>query len=257
MAYRYLTLEEQYQVSTPWVTVGDPARVAIEKTPLLVPQLPKLQTAHDSIAALRGREDPKQQSIAQLELQVDHRHDTLVSGIYKSLSMLSVLSPAKEELLSLRDWLFPNGLSHTRLSYRGEAGHAALVASHLDDAMTARLKAVNLHDQSLFDLVQQWFAAAKQLGDLEEQKARLAEVPPTMAGEVQAARMAWVRAVKLFVANAEAAELDADTDNLLFSALRAAERAAEARVHTRPAPAPAPAPVPAPAVPFTKEPTPK
>jgi hypothetical protein len=63
--------------------------------------------------------------------------------------------------------------------------------------------------------------------------------------------------VKLFVANAEAAELDADTDNLLFSALRAAERAAEARVHTRPAPAPAPAPAPVPAVPSTKEPTPK
>jgi hypothetical protein len=57
---------------------------------------------------------------------------------------------------------------------------------------------------------------------------------------VWAARRAWVRAVKLFVANAEAAEVDPDTDNLLFSALRAAERAAEGRIHARPAPAPAP-----------------
>ena len=89
-------------------------------------------------------------------------------------------------------------------------------------------------------------AAAKQLGDLEEQKARMAEVPPTMAGEVQAARIAWVRIVNLFVANAEAAGLEPDTDKLLFSALRAAERAAEGRIR-RPSPAPAPAPAVTPA----------
>jgi hypothetical protein len=252
MAYKYLTSDEEYQVSMPWVTVGDPARAAIEKTPLLAPQLPQLQKAHTGIAAVRGREDPKQQSIVQLELEVDHRHDTLVSGIYGSLSMLSVLSPAKEELLSLRDLLFPDGLSHTKRSYRGEAGHAALVAAHLDAAVTARLKAVNLHDQNLFDLVQQWLAAAKQLGDLEEQKARLAETPPTLASEVQAARMTWVRTVNLFVANAQAAELDPDTDKLLFAPLRAAERASESRIKPRPAPAPAPAPAAAPA----KEPAP-
>jgi len=246
MAFRPLTVEEMYQVSTPWVTVGDPSRAAIEKIPMLAALLPQLQKAQASIAAIRGREDPRQQSLSQLEAEVDHKHDTIVSGIYGSLTMLAVVSPAKEELLALRDWLFPDGLSHTKRSYRGEAGHAALVASHLDAAMTARLKAVTLHDQNLFDLVQQWFAAAKQLGDLEEQKARMAEVPPTMAGEVQAARIAWVRIVNLFVANAEAAGLEPDTDKLLFSALRAAERAAEGRIR-RPSPAPAPAPAVTPA----------
>jgi len=241
MAVGHLLAEVMYQLSMPWVTSGDPAQAAIEKNPMLAALLPQLQKAHAAIEAVLGQEDANQQALSQQEAEIDNKHDTMVRGIYGSLTMLAVLSPQKDELLSLRNWLFPEGLLHTQKSYRGEAGHAALVASHLDAIMEARLRAVSLHDQNLFDLVQQWFAAAKQLGDLEDERARLAAASST-ASEVRAARAGWARTVNLFVANAAAADLDAETDTLLFSALRAAERAAATRARPHPAPAPAPQP---------------
>jgi hypothetical protein len=48
------------------------------------------------------------------------------------------------------------------------------------------------------------------------------------------------------VANAELANLDADSDRLLFGPLRAAEQTADARGRGKNAPAPVPVPAPAP-----------
>jgi len=242
MAVRHFLAEVMYQLTNPWVTVGSPARTAIEKYPLLAAQLPQLVKVHNAIAAIRGREDTKQSSLSQLANEIDYKHDTLVRGIHGVLSMLALLSPDDaEELLSLRNWLFPEGLRHVKKSHRAEAGHAAMIGSHFDAAIEARLKAVAIHKQSLLEPVKQWLAVSKQLGDVAAERARLAETSPSLAGEILAARKNWARTVKLFMANAEAAELDDETDNLLFANLRAAERAAAAGSRPRPTPEPPPA----------------
>ncbi len=153
----------------------------------------------------------------------------MARGVYNALTALSEVTNASEELLRLRDLLLPEGLTHTQLTYRGEAGHAALVSSRLDDALRARLKSVTLHDKTLLDLLEAWLATASKLGALEEQRARLSAPAATTAAQVSAARMAWVRVTNTLVANAELAGLDNDSDRTLFAALRAAERTADSR----------------------------
>ena len=64
--------------------------------------------------------------------------DALVRGIYGSLTMLAQVSSTSDELLGLRDLLFPEGAAHTQKTYRGEAGHAALVAARLDANLQAK-----------------------------------------------------------------------------------------------------------------------
>ena len=242
MALKKLTVEEMNQISAPWVTEGNPARAAIDKTPLLAALMPQLQVAHAGIFALRAQvEDPKVRELSDRQTALDAAHDERVRGIYGALTGLAQVSGAPAELISLRDELFPEGLAHTQMTYRGEAGHGAMVVARLDATLQARLRAVNLHDKNLLDLTNDWLALAKQIGDLEDERCRLAP-PPTASADINAARLAWVRIVNALVANAELAGIDPATDHLLFAPLRAAERTAESRGKSKAAPAPAPTP---------------
>jgi len=84
---------------------------------------------------------------------------------------------------------------------------------------------------------------AAQPGTLEDERARLNPTPSTSA-EINDARLGWVRIMNALVANAELANLDADSDRLVFGPLRAAEQSADAQGRTKNGPAPVPAPAP-------------
>lgn len=230
MALKRLTAQEMIQVSTPWVTVDDPARLVLNKVSALAALVPQLEAAHRAIFSLQLEAgDPKAKKLSVNEAELDATHDALVRGIYVSLSTIAEFSPSGEELLRLRDLLLPDGLEHARKTYRGEAGHAALIGSRLDDALRARLGRVALHDKSLLDLVDAWLEAASKLGALEEERARLDDPSTKTAGQINAARIGWVRVVNALVTIAELSSLDADSDRVLFSALRAAEHTADNR----------------------------
>jgi hypothetical protein len=133
-----------------------------------------------------------------------------VRGIHGALTELSQVSGASGGLLRLRDKLFPEGLAHTQKTYHGQAGHGATVAARLDAGLQqARRKAFSLHDKSLLDLVNGWLGVAKQLGDLEDERARLTP-SPSSAADIDNARLGWVRIVST-------PELAALTSNPEFS----------------------------------------
>ena len=110
----------------------------------------------------------------------------------------------------------------------------------LDDTIKARLKAIAVHKKTMLDLVQARIETGIALGQLEKEEARLAEASPSLGAETQAARASWLRLAKALMANAKLAGVDDAADQLIFSALRTAERAAESRAHGKAAPAPAP-----------------
>ena len=130
MAIGWLYFQEMAVISGPWVTEGDPAGVAIEKAPALVALEPQLHQAHSDIVDLRGKDTPQLQALSQQETAVDAKHDAYVKLIYTALTVLADGSANGHELLDLRDTLFPQKLKHMRKSYRGEVGHAVLVAKH-------------------------------------------------------------------------------------------------------------------------------
>lgn len=246
MALRLLTPEEMVTISAAWVMADEAGRKALAQIPLLAALLPELEKVHQTMFALRAKEPSELAALRQREAQVDAKHDAYVHVIYDTLTLVATVATPAENLLKLRDKLFPEGLRHARKSYRGEAGHAAFVASQVDDALKSKLEAMALHESNLLDYYNQWQASAQELAALEDERARLTKTAPSVAGEMYAARNAWIRTVKLLLTNAEAAHIDAATDELLFSALRAAERAASARLKqatVEPAPAPTP-PVP-------------
>jgi hypothetical protein len=74
-------------------------------------------------------------------------------------------------------------LQHLQRTFREEAGHAALVASKLDDQTKAELKAITVHDLNMLDMVQGWLGTAKQLGEVEEARVRLANTGAGSGGD--------------------------------------------------------------------------
>jgi len=102
----------------------------------------------------------------------------------------------------------------------------------LDDGVRARLKSVSLHDTNLLELVDAWLGAAQKLGELEEERARLTAPSASSASQLHDARLAWIRVTNALIANAELEDIDSDADRILFSALRAAGRTADARKRT-------------------------
>jgi hypothetical protein len=171
MAIGWLYFQEMTVISGPWVTEGTPARVAIDRTPPLAALEPQLQQAHGSIIELRATETPQLQALSQQETEVDAKHDAYVKLIFNALTVLADGASNGHELLNLRDTLFPEKLRHMRKSYRGEVGHAVLVAKQMDEATLARLKAVQLQDKTLFDMYMGWQGTTAQLGQLEEARA--------------------------------------------------------------------------------------
>jgi hypothetical protein len=244
MAAGWLSFQEMAVISGPWVTEGTAARVAIEKIPALAALEPQLQQIHGTIVDLRAKETPQLQALSQQEHDVDAKHDALVKLIVNALTVVADGSVNKRELLDLRDRLFPERLKHIRRGYRSEVGHAVMVAKQTDEPMVARLRAVQINDKSLFDIYQAWQATATQLGQLEEERAHLSQATPSAAKEIAMARRKWIRVVKAFQACADVVNLDAETDNLIFAPLRAAEQNAanrmRAKATTEPAPTPAP-----------------
>jgi len=229
MAVKWLTVAEMNQISAPMVEPGNAKREALAKVPALAALLPQLEQAHTGIMAVaRPPSDPRLRELMAREETLDGEHDALVRGIHDSLTAVASVSASSPELLRLRDTLLPEGLSHVRKTYRGQAGHAAIVEAHLDDATKARLKAVNLHDKNLLDLTLGWLSVAKELGAAEEERGRV-EPKPSSAAELNKARVGWIRLMNALLANAELAGIDEATDRLLFGALHAAERAADSR----------------------------
>ena len=210
--------------------------------------LPKLAAAHAGIVAVRAQStDPEARKLMAEAARLDALHDDRVHTIHGALTILAKVSRTGDEHLRLRDLLFPEGLPHIRKSHSAESGHAAAIATALTPELLARMKAIAIGDTTLFDLHAEYQDAAKQLGAVDEKRARLNRPSVTPTAQVMAARREWIRWANVLLTTTENAGVSPETDALLFAPLREAAQKADSRWHTNGAPAPAPAPVPVPA----------
>ncbi len=242
MALKRLLTEEMIQVSTTWKDPKSKARKAILATPELAPLVPRVDGAHDALAAAGqpSTDDPRLGEISAEEGKIDIRHDDIIRGSHLFLTGASLLlgeDNGGAELIILRDTLIPDGLQSTQKSYRAEAGQAAQLDKRLTPDVRSDLEAISVGPKSakaaLMQFIDEWVTLGGELGTLEDEKGRLQATPVdpgTGAGAaLLKARNTWVRVVNAMVANAELAEIDPEVDALVFGPLRAAESAADRR----------------------------
>ncbi len=244
MDERKLDEAEMSEVSKAWVTTESAARAVIEKTPMMAPLLPTLEQVHAAIVAVAAQSsDPEIQQLTLQGKQLDIQHDDLLRGMFGALTTLAKLAKNGDQVRSLRNQLFPLGLSHNNKSHLAEAGHAAAVAAAMTDDQLTFLKSLPLGDSTMFDLYNQWQSVSTQMGAVEEKRALLKHPSKTLAAQTQAARREWIRWTKILVTTAENAGINPADDALLFAPLREAMQKADDRWSNSPKPTP-PAPAP-------------
>ncbi len=193
----------------------DPGRFRplLEARPTSKAILPKLEAALQEIERSTDTHAAHESSLLDIELR-EHRadaiHDRKARGTFLLLSGLAEVDDdehAREELLHLREALFPSDLGFTQLSYREEARNADRVRATLtrNPTLSALLHEVSLPGgQTLWKIVNDWLEAGRLLGALEEQRSQI-ERGHSSSGDAARdsglqARNAWMRAVRALLA---------------------------------------------------------
>ena len=252
MNLKSLSNAEMVQVSLEWITPKKPANVALLALATTAGLLPVVTEAHKTLQAVEGAlgNGPREAELRVLAargIELDRQHDAYVRrifGVYAALAE-APSSPEQGELyVSTARAVFPAGLAAAQATYKDQAGQAFLVDERLSDEHRATLKAVKTPDGTLAEDVARWKKIAKELGDVETERTRLAASPTESKGtDAVAARNAWINAVSALVNVLGVSGIDEETRVLILAPLEA-EAAKAARRPAKPAPGPTPAPVP-------------
>jgi hypothetical protein len=181
-------------------------RPVIEAVPLAAPLIPAMEMVHNGLLS-------RQHLIAAIERELakvlaglsdtDKLHDRKKRAVHGYLTALAELTedPVRAAAyLDLRDRLMPLGLMEVRRSYIDQIGDAQLLPSRLDDASRSLLAATVTPEGPLEGHVNQWIAAAVEIGRLDERRAQLEAQRSTgqdaSPGEAYAMKLAWIRVMR-------------------------------------------------------------
>ncbi len=237
MNLKRLTIAEMVAISGAWVAPKSKARAALEGIPLVAPFFTHLVEAHRALVETQPSSEGtvKLTEISEKEASVDADHDDCVRAIDLILSgfALCASSPEKSvELQHIRSILLPDGLSIVQRSYRDEAGQADLLDKRLDASTKAKLKKLPIPGGNMLELVERWMGYARELGELESQRALLAQscLGKASAATAVAARNGWIRSVTALLSLLGFANIDSETKDMLLGSLRDAEGRAARRI---------------------------
>lgn len=245
-----LTMQEMAAVVGRWVQVDGPARPIIMGNAILKVFMPQIDATNTRMLAVRKVDTKELKKLSDDAGLADVDHDFWVNGIVSTCDAVSPMDPDLG-LHDVRQWIFPRGYQHARDSFGTEVGYAAQKETELDAARKKQLKAIVFGRQTLLEWVQNYFEAARKLGEIEAKRGELTTAAP--AGEdAKSARRAWLQLIKSFSAAADIAGLSEQDYNTVFgylnelSSRKASKAGAAPAQEPDPSPAPEPAPAPAP-----------
>jgi hypothetical protein len=220
-------------------------RPVVESLPLVSPLIPAVQMVHDGLLA-------RQHLIAAIERELakvladmatsDKLHDRKKRGVHGYLTALAELTddPVRAAAyLDLRDRLMPLGLMEVRRSYLDQVGDAQLLPSRMNDASRTLITSITTPEGPLQSQVDQWIAAAAELGRLDERRAQLEAERSTgqeaSPGEAYAMKLAWIRVMRSVINMLETdRQATPEIKERLLAPIRRAEAQADRRRNGEP-----------------------
>jgi hypothetical protein len=252
MSYIHLSTEEMVEVSRKWVTpkgtILDGQEVPtlrpdLEAIPLALAMIPLLEEAHNGLLSLHKAAPEVPTALPEIKEDAhvtDIRYDDLFRGLYWLLTSLASLiadDETSEDLLLLREYLFPEGLATINLTYRREAGFAAMLEGRLDDGRAKMLDLVKLQFGSFssdaLTLIRELISKGKRLGLLEDAKDKILgeKIVPVTETNRRDQRNLWIKRAKGLEYNLlNFAGISSELEKKLLGPLREAESRALGRV---------------------------
>jgi hypothetical protein len=213
MSFKDLSSAQMIHLTATWL---DPAksRPKLQSMKRVAPLLPDIEEAHAAVLATHRKDASADKALAAVQTKqadLDKVHDRKARGVYGVLTAFADLTddPAEAEaFLETRDLLYPEGLRFITASYADEAGAASFAKDRLTADAKATLKAVVSPGGTLLKCMQASWAAAAELGALEEQRgtlesmqaqARVGDAAKTPQGGQLRARNHWIATVRAVV----------------------------------------------------------
>ncbi len=137
-------------------------------------------------------------AISDKQTTVDKRHDRKIRASWFLLTGFAEAADDPkdaEAILAARDELLPRGISATKDSYHDEAGAVELTAARISEKTRTLLKKLPVPGGKTWSVVEAWFDAGRELGQLEDQKEKLA----TAAGNGGASKMDALKARNFWI----------------------------------------------------------
>lgn len=208
MNLRSLETSEMIHLSAPMVTAKAEAHAVLKGHPATVGLLPMLEEAHEGLVATEsatgdGARDAEVRRLSAECIRIDRRHDALIRCLWGTLEALAIAPKEPEQGEAYREAataLFPSGLQAQQASYRGQAGLASTTDERLTKEHRATLRGIRTPEGTLLDFVAEWKEAARELGELDTQRARLeAASPERRKIDIVEARNTWIAAMATVV----------------------------------------------------------
>jgi len=181
-------------------------RSKIEALPSGKALMTQIEVAHTGILSTQKKDTVASKEItivSDKQAGVDRTHDRKIRGCWLVLTGFAELADDPNEaeaFLAVRDDLLPNGISVTKNSYEDEAGVVELTEARISDGTRNLLKNLPIPGGKLLNAVEDWFAAGRELGQLEDQKKKLASSPANSGpskSDALRARNFWIQACGL------------------------------------------------------------
>lgn len=208
MGLKDLSTAEMLDISGVWLEASTPGGGLIAKTKSLSNLVVFVQEAHDGLSQSQipaaNPNEKKLKELADKNVKLDRRHDAVARCIIRVLGGLAEgakNSERRELYLDTSAALFPDGLASTQKSYAGQAGNAAEVDKRLEPKHRELLASIVTPDGKLSEHVARWRKRAKELGDSDKERTRLAaeKTDGVTKGDVVEARNQWIRAADVLV----------------------------------------------------------
>ncbi len=164
MSRNDLSVEEMLQICNNWLDETSPANAVLRKHPELKLMIPKIQSVVSALSLVTSGNKPMLAALVDKAYSLDADHDRIVRGLFGCFNGLIELE-GDSDITNLRDWMFPDGLSHTTASYQAEAGHASKIQSEMTSDKKKLLQAIKLHGSTALDYVNQWFRCRERARD--------------------------------------------------------------------------------------------
>lgn len=199
MGLRDLTTEAMVGVTSAWVdSARDRARLAA--LPRVAPLLTDVDAAHAGLVSFQvaPKRSPQAQALIDRAAELDALHDRKARGIHGLLAACALLADDLERadiFTSALTELFPDGLSIVHRTYLEQAGQAELLEQRLGASTRELLEGFTVGRSTLRAETDAWIAAARQLGEVKAEKARLDAEAPVPTTTITAARNAWIGTV--------------------------------------------------------------
>jgi hypothetical protein len=251
MSRNDLSVEEMLQICNNWLDETSPANAVLRKHAELKLMIPKVQSVASALSLVTSGNKTTLAALTDKAYSLDGDHDRIVRGLFGCFNGLMDLE-GDADVGNLRDWMFPDGLSHTTASYQAEAGHASKIQSEMTSDQKKLLAAIKLHGSTALDYVNQWFEVSAELGGIEQQRVNAQQ--PTGAAN---ARKDFYRVARGIENTVDLLSLPKQEKQALLGVLQnVSKKAGKAKSVTPPAPTPPvpdPTPVPSPGPVVTNE----